>query len=146
MKFVVAAMAFVITACAQPPSSDHEVAVNMSGADSLIGPYWRLIELEGQPSVGGGGGREAHLRFSAENRVSGATGCNTLGGGYERAGEQLRFGDLFSTKMACVEEHRMVQETRFMRALDGVDRFTVNGDTLTLFAGGSAVARFVHGQ
>ena len=146
MRFVAAIILFVMAACVQPPASENEVAANVSGTESLIGPYWRLIELEGQPSISGGGARAPHLRFSAENRVSGATGCNTLGGGYERTGERLRFGDLFSTKMACIEENRMAQETQFMRALEGVDRFTVSGDTLTLFAGESAVARFVRGQ
>ena len=143
MRFVVAILAFVMAACAQPPASEDEVATNVSGTESLVGPRWRLVELEEQPSISGGGAREPHLRFSAENRVSGATGCNTLGGGYEIAGERLRFGDLFSTKMACIEDDRMAQETRFVRALDRVDRFAVSGDTLTLFAGESAVARFV---
>lgn len=146
MRFVAAIILFLTAACVQPPASETEVAANVSGTESLIGPHWRLIELEGQPSISGGGAREPHLRFSAENRVTGATGCNTLGGGYEGTGEQLRFGDLFSTKMACVEENRMAQETRFMRALEGVDRFAVSGDTLTLFRGESAVARFVRGQ
>jgi hypothetical protein len=89
---------------------------------------------------------ERGLRFGEDRRVSGATGCNTLGGAYERTGEQLRFGDLFSTKMACVEENRMTQETRFMRVLDDVDRFAITGDTLTLFRAGSPAARFVRGE
>jgi heat shock protein HslJ len=146
MKFVAAIIPFVMAACVQPPASETEVATNVTGTESLIGPSWRLVELEGQPSIPGSGAREPHLRFTAESRVSGATGCNTLGGGYRTTGEQLGFGDLFSTKMACVEESRMAQETRFMRVLGRVDRFAVRDDTLTLFAGDSAVARFVRGQ
>lgn len=144
MKLVFAITA-VAVACSQPPQSQDEMAATMSGNASLIGPRWRLVELEGQPSIAGGGAREAHLRFTQENRVSGATGCNTLGGRYESTNERLRFGDLFSTKMACIEEDRMAQETRFMRALEGVDRFAVSGDTLTLFRGESAVAKLVRG-
>jgi putative lipoprotein len=146
MRFVAAIILFVMAACVQPPASETEVAANVSGTETLVGPRWRLVELEGQPSIPGGEAREPHLRFSADNRVSGATGCNTLGGGYERTGDQLRFGDLFSTKMACVEENRMAQETRFMSALGRVDRFVVSGDGLTLFGGESAVARFVRGR
>ncbi|MDQ4079122.1 MAG: META domain-containing protein [Gemmatimonadota bacterium] len=146
MKVVVAIMVFMVAACVQPPASENEGAANVSETESLVGPYWRLVELDGQPSISGGGAREPHLRFSAENRVSGATGCNTLGGGYERTNDRLEFGDLFSTKMACVEENRMAQETRFLRALESVDRFAVSGDTLTLFAGENAVASFARGQ
>jgi heat shock protein HslJ len=141
MKLVFAITAFAV-ACAQPAQQD-EVAATVSENESLIGPRWRLVELEGQPSIAGGGAREPYLRFTQENRVSGATGCNTLGGRYERTNERLRFGDLFSTKMACIEEDRMAQETRFMRALEGVDRFAVSGHALTLFRGESAVAKFV---
>jgi heat shock protein HslJ len=136
----------VAAACVQPPASDSEVATNVSGTETLVGPYWRLVELDGQPSISGGGAREPHLRFDPGNRVSGATGCNTLGGGYESTDAQLRFGDLFSTKMACVEEDRMAQETRFMRALASVGRFAITGDTLTLFSGDRAVAKLVRGQ
>lgn len=146
MRPVIALMGLVMAACPQPPASQDEVATAMSGTESLVGPYWRLVELEGQPSIAGGGAREPHLRFADENRVSGATGCNTLGGRYERTNERLSFGDLFSTRMACIEQDRMAQETRFMRVLGGVDRFAISGDTLTLFGGDSAVARLVRGQ
>jgi heat shock protein HslJ len=143
MRLVVAITACLVAACsAQTPPQD-EGATTVPGSESLIGPSWRLVELEGQPSIPGGGAREPRLQFSEESRVSGATGCNTLGGRYERTSDRLRFTGLFSTKMACVEENRMAQETRFLRALETVDRFGVSGDTLTLFAGDKAVARFV---
>jgi heat shock protein HslJ len=146
MRLAIVIMVLVMAACPQPPAPQDEVASSVSQTESFVGPYWRLVELEGQPSIAGGGAREPHLRFAEENRMSGATGCNTLGGRYERTSERLRFDGLFSTKMACIEEDRMAQETRFMRALEGVDRFAVSGDTLTLFRGESAVARFVRGQ
>lgn len=145
MRLVVAITASVMAGCFQSPPSQDEAAATVTGTESLAGPFWRLVELEGQPSIAGGGAREPHLRFT-EERVSGATGCNTLGGRYERTGERLRFGDLFSTRMACVEEDRMAQETRFMRALEGVDRYAVSGNILTLFNGEGAVAKFVRGE
>ncbi len=107
---------------------------------------WRLVELEGAPAVASsGGGREAHLRFAAEGmRVSGFTTCNNLFGGYEAPGDgRLRFTQLGSTKMACVEPERAQQEQRFMNVLQRVDRFAVDGDTLTLFENDRPVARFV---
>jgi heat shock protein HslJ len=145
MRRVFAIIALAM-ACSQPQPSQDEVATTVSGTESLVGPYWRLVELEGQPSIPGGGAREPHLRFAPENRVNGATGCNTLGGRFERADDGVRFGDLFSTRMACVEEDRMAQETRFMRALEAADRYAITGDTLTLFTGERAVAKFVRGE
>jgi heat shock protein HslJ len=104
-----------------------------------------LVELEGQPSLAGGGAREPHLIFARDSvdRVGGATGCNSMGGRYEADGERIHFSDLFSTKMACVEEERMRQETRFVGALERADRYSITGDTLTLSEGGTVVAKFV---
>lgn len=143
LGFVVTAL--VVAACAQPPASEDEPAASVTSTGSLTGTYWRLVELDGQPSIPGGGTREPHLRFT-DRRVNGATGCNTLGGGYEVAAGRVRFTDLFSTRMACVEEDRMRQEARFVKALETADGFAIRGDTLILRAGDVVVARFVRGQ
>ena len=133
-------------ACAKSPETGDEPDASMTGASSLVGPRWRLVELEGQPSIAGGGAREPHLTFSRRDtvaRVGGATGCNSMGGTYKADGARIRFSELFSTKMACVEEDRMRQEARFVKALETADRYAINGDTLVLSAGDRVVARFV---
>jgi heat shock protein HslJ len=136
-------------ACAKSPGSGDETtssAGSVSEGSILVGPRWRLVELDGQPSIAGGGAREPHLIFSRSegvDRVGGATGCNSMGGRYEIDGDGIGFSDLFSTKMACAEEDRMRQETRFVSALERADRYSISGDTLTLHAGDAVVARFV---
>jgi len=140
-----------VIACAKSSTTGDETAAaagSVSAASALQGPRWRLVELEGEPALTGGGAREPHLIFSRDSvdRVGGATGCNSMGGRYTAEGERIRFADLFSTKMACVEEERMRQETRFVGALGRVDRYAISGDTLTLSEGGTVVARFVKGQ
>jgi len=135
-------------ACAKasaPGDDTASAAGSVSAGSALVGARWRLVELEGQPSLAGGGAREPHLIFARDSvdRVGGATGCNSMGGRYEADGERIRFSDLFSTKMACVEEERMRQETRFVGALERADRYSIAGDTLTLSEGGTAVAKFV---
>ena len=132
-------------ACAKSPEAGDE-SPSVTGASLLVGPRWRLVELDGQPSIAGGGAREPHLIFSRSDsvdRVGGATGCNSMGGTYEADGSRIRFSQLFSTKMACVEQDRMRQEARFVNALETADRYTIGGDTLTLSAGETVVARFV---
>jgi heat shock protein HslJ len=133
-------------ACAKSPEPGGEDAGSVTSANPLIGPRWRLVELEGEPALAGGGAREPHLVFSQSDtgdRVGGATGCNTMGGTYETDGTSIRFSQLFSTKMACVEEDRMRQETRFLKAIETADRYAITGDTLELSAGAEVVARFV---
>jgi len=140
------ALAIVVLACAKAPEQGGEAAGSVTSENPLVGPRWRLVELEGEPALEGGGAREPHIVFSPRDsvdRVGGATGCNTMGGTYEIEGASIRFSQLFSTKMACVEEERMRQETRFLKALETADRYAVTGDTLALSAGGEVVAKFV---
>ena len=68
-------------------------------------------------------------------------------GSYEAAGGgRLRFVQLGSTKMACIEPARAQQEQRLMSALQSVDRYAITGDTLTLYENDRPRARFVAGQ
>jgi heat shock protein HslJ len=140
------ALIVVALACANGSEPGGEEAGSVTSASPLVGPRWRLVELEGEPALTGGGAREPHLIFSQSDgvdRISGATGCNTMGGTYEVDETSIRFAELFSTKMACVEEERMRQEARFLKALETADRYAVSGDTLALSAGPEIVAKFV---
>ena len=149
MRISIAGVALLgVIACvkASPSGDDTATAAgSVTASSALQGPRWRLVELDGQPALSGGGAREPHLIFSRDSvdRVGGATGCNSMGGRYTAEGDRIRFSDLFSTKMACIEEERMRQETRFVGALGRVDRYAISGDTLTLSEGGTVVARFV---
>ena len=140
LSLVVGAVAITL-ACARAPESGDDPTGSVTSPSSLVGPRWRLVELEGQAAIAMAGSREPHLIFSRSDtaaRVGGATGCNSMGGNYQADGTSLRFSQMFSTKMACVEEDRMRQETAFLNALEAA-----TGDTLVLQAGERVVAKFV---
>ena len=113
----------------------------------IAGPEWRLVEVDGAPTVTSPapGGRDAYMQLDADSaRVSGFTTCNRFFGSYEAAGGgRLRFSQLGSTKMACVEPVRSQQEQRFMAVLQAAERYQFAGDTLTLYEGNRPRARFV---
>jgi heat shock protein HslJ len=111
-------------------------------ATPLLNTYWRLTHLGGIPALPDTSSRQPHFRLDG-SRVTGATGCNTIGGTYELSGDRLRFGPLMMTRMACVEAARNQQEQQFTAALEATDRYEITGDSLTLFAGAAARARFV---
>jgi heat shock protein HslJ len=106
---------------------------------------WRLVELDGAPVAPATGRRAPYIRLLSEGgRVTGFTTCNNLFGHYEVRGRgRLRFVNLGSTKMACVDPTLSRQEQQFMAALQVADRFTVSRDTVTLFEGNRPRARFV---
>ena len=113
----------------------------------VTGVEWRLVEIDGAPAVRSpdGMGRDAYLQLEADSaRVTGFTTCNRFFGRYETpSAGRLRFSDLGSTKMACVEPARAQQEVRFMDVLRTAERYEVSGSSLTFYAGDRARARFV---
>lgn len=100
--------------------------------EQLSGRYWKLVEVEGKPvsKEGGNNGKEAHIKFLEDNRVSGTGGCNSFFGSFE-LGEhrRIRFNQIGATQMACVN---MEIDAAIYRVLEKTDNFSLNEDTLTL--------------
>lgn len=83
----------------------------------------------------------------ADGQIFGSGGCNRFIGGYETksAAGAITISTLASTFMAC-EEPIMTQETRFLTALQGAERYEVDQGQLTIFyktEQGKGVLRFV---
>lgn len=95
---------------------------------------WVLRQLGTAPISTPTDSREADLLLRPdESRAEGNAGCNRYSGTYEQTTpEQLHFGRLLSTKMACPN---LDTETRFMQALGQTAYFRISGDTLRLYAG-----------
>jgi heat shock protein HslJ len=103
---------------------------------------WELVELNGNPIAAPMGQPEPHLRLISEGRsLQGYGGCNTMRGGYELAGEKLRFTQIGTTRMTCPDPF-MNQEGEFLRALESADSFKIIGNQLELYGSGAALARF----
>ena len=110
----------------------------------LEGTRWWLVRVGETPVVADEPGRRANLVFDAgRGRVSGAGGCNQLSGGYEQSGDELRFGAIASTRMACPA---MDVESAFFEALGRTARFEIRGRALELLDSASVrLARFEAG-
>lgn len=81
----------------------------------------------------------------AGGRVSGTGGCNRFNGSYQAKSNQLSIGPLASTFKAC-EESLMSQESRYLKALQGAQRYEMKAQGLQIFYQtdqGSGVLRFV---
>lgn len=106
--------------------------------------YWKLIELNGKAiKVAPGQNREAHFILKiAGSRVKGHGGCNSFSGAYELPdGQKIRFSNLASTEMACME---VDYEGEFFKALGLTDNYSLKGDSLSLNKARMApLARFV---
>jgi heat shock protein HslJ len=79
---------------------------------------WRITEVRGSP-VQPADQPIALTLATADDRVTGYTGVNRFGGGYELEGESLSFGALVMTRRAGPQP-LMDQETAITQALEAV--------------------------
>ena len=92
MLFALAAsLTFGLCACESTASGD-------SLAQAVEGRVWSAEAIGGKDVVDG---TKVTLKIEG-GRVSGKAGCNLYGGPVEINGERIKFGALFSTKMACM--------------------------------------------
>lgn len=74
----------------------------------------KLIQLDGESITDS----KASLRFDIETKsFTGSNGCNRISGSMVGIRDEVFFGDIISTKMACVDEQTMKIEKRFMEIL-----------------------------
>jgi len=74
---------------------------------------------------------EAFLSFGADGTLTGSSGCNELGGDYQVEGDQIIFGEIVSTLIAC-PDLLMAQEDIMHQVLTDTASFNIEGNTLTI--------------
>jgi hypothetical protein len=90
-------------------------------------------EIRGKPVIDR---TQTALRFGADGRASGSTGCNNFSGGTTMDGQRLTFGAMATTRKACAPE-LMTQEQDFLSALGAIRSYSVAADgALRLFGEG----------
>lgn len=110
------------------------------GHSDLIGGAWRIEALSGRPVARG----TAPTVTFRDGRVSGNASCNRFNGSYRFERGRLTTGPLASTKMACADRARNVQETTILRLLG--ERVTVSrnrGGKLVLSGAGGRTMTLV---
>lgn len=110
-------------------------------SSAAYGVEWQLVELNGQPAPRAAGGKPGTLLLSeGEGRASGLAGCNRFAGTFTRSADQIQFGPLAMTKMACAEG--MDLEASYSSVLTGSRGLRVTPTGLELLSGSTVVARF----
>jgi heat shock protein HslJ len=106
----------------------------------LTGTTWRAETIMGRPVIDASA---STVTFEADGRVHGGGGCNRYFGSSTIDGEQVSFGALGSTKMACAPA-MMDQEARFFQALEAAQRWSLDEHGLLLIhsAGADEPSRF----
>jgi heat shock protein HslJ len=113
-SLAVLALVLVAVACGPEPGSS---VVRLSHLATLTGTRWTVVAIGGQAVAPR---PEVLLGFDAQD-VAGSGGCNGFGGtyAYDPGSGRLRFGDLISTKRACVDHVTGSVEAAYVQALRG---------------------------
>jgi putative lipoprotein len=107
-------------------------AATAAPAPALVGTTWRLEDLAGAGVIDR---TLATLEFPEAGSVVGQGTCNRFFGQFEASGSALKITRLGATKKMCPPAV-MDQETKYLRALEGAQRFEIEGRTLRVYSTG----------
>jgi heat shock protein HslJ len=113
---------------AEKPAPAHRAQLNLRGTD------WKLqaVQAPKGPTLINPLGRPPELLLATDSeRLRGNSCCNRLLGNFQLAGDQLRFSQLVSTKMACTADV-MAFEQQYLKALVQVRQWNIDKRSLLL--------------
>jgi heat shock protein HslJ len=124
-----------VASCAGMPgqaTGERGATMAVPTAQNLLGTEWILEDL-------GGAGVldrvQATLSFPEAGRVAGGGSCNRFTGSVEVGSGVIRFGQLATTRRACVPAV-MDQEGKYLRALAQAERVAMEGPYLLIYSKG----------
>jgi heat shock protein HslJ len=102
---------------------------------------WRLTKIYNADSFVQVSNTKGFIHFNTgDGRINGNGSCNSFGGKLTVYGNNLRFDNIFSTKMYCTDVQTI--EDQFFRQLQLVTGFEIKGNRLQLLAGDILVLEF----
>ena len=134
--FLVIVFALIAMGCSSSKKSNTGMDTDSKASTTITDQSWELIMFGGaEIDQSATSGQKIHFILnSANNRVSGYSGCNVFSGSYTlEEGHRIRFAQMVSTKKACME--MPVDETKLLRVFKKVDNYSIDGRTLSLKVG-----------
>lgn len=113
--------------------------------DALAGSKWQPTSINGATLVNASAQpKPVTLEFGMAGEVNGWGGCNSYGGTYQTQADTLTFSPLISTKMACVDEGLMQQETQYFQILQNASHYSLAPEQLTVTGQGQDTLVFTN--
>ena len=122
------ALAALVASCERQTQQQPTAEPPRAAPSGIWNTAWRLTDLAGSGVIGDA---EATLEFPEEGRAVGRSTCNRFFAIVAVSGESMRFSGIGSTRMACAEPLSS-QETKYFKALESAERFTIEGDSLVI--------------
>lgn len=134
---------FVVLAALLPACGGDDDGAAQNPAD-LEGKAWVLtqfINADGETEIVDVG---VNAEFDGTT-MSGVSGCNRYNAPYEATGNEISFGEIAGTLMACPEPEMSV-EARYLELLATVATFEIDGRSMSMADGeGTPILQFSQG-
>ncbi|MFN3608336.1 MAG: META domain-containing protein [Hyphomonas sp.] len=101
-----------------------QIELTPAGLKPLAGTSWLVDAMGGTAVVSGS---EPELTFTEDGKINGTTGCNRFFGSYTQSGAAIAFSGVGMTKMACMANGVMEQESAFGAILSGNTQAKIDG-------------------
>ena len=103
--------------------------LNPAGTNELNGTNWKLLYIRKSAPIAS---RPITISFE-DGQVHGSSGCNSYFGEYKINGNEISFGPLAATEMACMDpDGIMQQEQEYLTFLSDVVTYAIEGNQLIL--------------
>ncbi|MDR2326609.1 MAG: META domain-containing protein [Acidovorax sp.] len=124
-----AAPAVALAASATGAVAEKSAAPAAAVPVSLENTNWKLLTLNGKAVPAQG--QTAQLNLLARGKLAGSGGCNRIMGSWRQKGERLQFGQVATTRMACLGAAAHTEEG-LLKVLERTAGWRVHGDRLEL--------------
>ncbi|MBB6479146.1 META domain-containing protein [Spirochaeta isovalerica] len=112
-----------------------------STENSIENTRWYLVEIEGDRDIVQLNDKDPFIELDFESlKVGGNASCNNFFGDYSLESNNLSFGMIATTMMACPDETD--QEHRFLQSLSRIDAYEIRNDLLYLLENGKPILVF----
>ena len=142
-RHLLVSLPFVVLAALLPACGGDDDGAAQSPAD-LEGKAWVLtqfINAAGETDIVDVG---VNAEFDGST-ISGVSGCNQYNASYEATGNEISFGAIAGTQMACPEPQMSV-EARYLELLATVATFEIDGRSMSMADGeGTPILQFGQG-
>ncbi|KYC45013.1 MAG: META domain protein [Candidatus Methanofastidiosum methylothiophilum] len=123
LVFTIFVVSVFLVGCASP----NQPPPNFEGTSWKLDTYLSNIEHVVSPITN----TKVSLEFK-DGRISGSSGCNTFFAKYTVEGKSMTFGLIGATKMNCTNPGVMEQEQTYLKRLESVKSYKLEGNKLSL--------------
>lgn len=117
------------------------IGAALATTEDLEGTSWSVDELAIEGTLTAPIENSVITAQFLDGSVSGIASCNNYFGPYETDGDEIAFGPLGTTLMACIPE-LTPQETAYLTNLSAANRFELDRNSLTLLDGDTVLVRY----